>query len=303
MITRHVHNKITWFDVLSPTAEEIREVYAETKIPTDFINDLTSPIPQNEVKFAKNVLKVTLDFPIVKRTDIQHPHEVKFIATKKHLITVRFEDITAIDRFSKEFEVLSLLKSKNNKSAGTHVFYTLLSFMYTSLGSKIDHLETRMQTVEENIFADNEKETLFEISDISRRTISFRHTLSAHQAALKEIELGLKNYFAPTDRFDVDKLQQKYLALSDRTTALTTILEHLRDTNNALLNAKQNEVMKILTIMAFITFPLTLFTSLFGMNTTFTPIVGYEHDFWVIIGIMVVVSVAFFTFFKYKRWM
>ena len=65
----------------------------------------------------------------------------------------------------------------------------------------------------------------------------------------------------------------------------------------------RNEIMKILTIMAFITFPLTLFTSMFGMNTIATPIVGRTGDFWIILGIMVIVSAGLFSFFKYKRWM
>jgi Mg2+ and Co2+ transporter CorA len=43
-------------------------------------------------------------------------------------------------------------------------------------------------------------------------------------------------------------------------------------------------VMKNLTIMAFITFPLTLLSSLFGMNTHDTPIIGFKGDFWLILS-------------------
>jgi magnesium transporter len=80
-------------------------------------------------------------------------------------------------------------------------------------------------------------------------------------------------------------------------------LHELRETNNSLLSTKQNEVMKILTIMAFITFPLSLFASIFGMNTVYLPIVGNQYDFWIITGGMVIATVAFFTFFKKKKWL
>ena len=86
-----------------------------------------------------------------------------------------------------------------------------------------------------------------------------------------------------------------------RTLALFETLEELRNTNSALLTTKQNEIMKLFTILAFITFPLTLFTSMFGMNTIATPIVGGTNDFWMILGIMGVVSIGFFAYFKYKR--
>jgi magnesium transporter len=80
-------------------------------------------------------------------------------------------------------------------------------------------------------------------------------------------------------------------------------LLELRDTNNSLLTTKQNEIMKIFTIMAFVTFPLSLFASLFGMNTVGTPILGNRLDFWIIVGIMFAAASVFFAFFKYKKWL
>jgi Mg2+ and Co2+ transporter CorA len=55
--------------------------------------------------------------------------------------------------------------------------------------------------------------------------------------------------------------------------------------------------------MAFVTFPLTLFASLFGMNTEMTPIIGHPADFWIIVGIMLSAAITFFAYFKYKRWL
>ena len=81
------------------------------------------------------------------------------------------------------------------------------------------------------------------------------------------------------------------------------MLAELRETNNSLVYTKQNEAMKVLTIMAFITFPLSLLAGIFGMNTTATPLIGSRHDFWIIISIMITATVAFFGFFKYKKWL
>jgi len=105
MVERHSYDKLTWIDCINPTGDEVREIVAEANIPVEFTSDLTTMVPRSEVHSQKHALKLTLDFPIVKRTDINHPHEVKFIATTSHLVTIRFEDIEAIHRFRKEFEV------------------------------------------------------------------------------------------------------------------------------------------------------------------------------------------------------
>jgi Mg2+ and Co2+ transporter CorA len=39
------------------------------------------------------------------------------------------------------------------------------------------------------------------------------------------------------------------------------------------------------------------------MNTVVTPILGHPWDFWIIVGIMSSIAVAFFAYFKYKDWL
>lgn len=303
MITRYTFNKTTWIDILNPTSEEVRGVYDECDIPADFTNDLLSRTPHTETRIAKGALKITLDFPIVKRTDIDYPHEVKFIVTKSHLITIRFEDMELIHRFSKEFEVLSILKSAGKRATGGHVFLALLSYIYDGLHTKLDYLESRMQDTENEMFGENEKGTLLNISQIAHRLISFQQVLMAHEGALDDLKNGIASVFSKTYEPAVQNIIVSYEHVVRRVTGLSHTLENLRDTDNALISSKQNEIMKMLTIMAFITFPLSLFSSLFGMNTTTMPIAGLPNDFWIIIGIMIFVSGGFFVFFKYKKWM
>lgn len=301
MIERYEQKNRIWLDVVNPTTDEIREIMTEASIPTDFTNDLTVMIPHNEVLATKNTLKITLDFPIVKRTDINHPHEVKFIVTKSHLVTIRFEEIEALHRFAKEFEVLCVLK--NGKQASTiSLFITMLNFLYDAMYIKLDYLETKLKDVEEEIFNEHEKEMVFELSQVSRRLISFKQTIAAHETALVKLRTGLGTAFGKSHEHNVDNLEHHYRRLTRQIYTLDHTLNDLRETNAALLTTKQNETMKIFTILAFITFPLTLFTSLFGMNTVATPLVGKEGDFWIILGTMIIVTIFFFVYFKYKRW-
>jgi Mg2+ and Co2+ transporter CorA len=83
---------------------------------------------------------------------------------------------------------------------------------------------------------------------------------------------------------------------------LRAVAAEVRETNAALLNARQNEIMKTLTIMAFTTFPLSLIASIFGMNTDYLPIVGTPGDFWIVMGIMIALTASFFVYFRAKHW-
>jgi len=126
--------------------------------------------------------------------------------------------------------------------------------------------------------------------------------MQTHASVIVVLEDKLKDAFGAKTKFDINAIAEHYEHVASRADILAKTIDDLRDTNAGLLNSKQNEIMKIFTIMAFITFPLTLFTSTFGMNTTTTPIIGHQGDFWIIISIMIVVSIGFFAFFKYKKW-
>lgn len=302
MITRFQHSKITWLDVVHPTPEEVREILTECKLPPEFGADLSSMIPHPETRMAKKAVKVTLDFPIVKRTDINHPHEIKFIATPTHVVTVRYEDIEVLHRFSKELEVSALNKRSHKHESGVTLFLSLLLYVYRGLDLKLDYLESLILTVEENIARDNEKEMLFQISTINRKLITFKHTVAGHDRALEEMRAGVLAVFGDQYKHSLDEISVVLANVLHRTSVLSSTLQDLRDTNGTLLTAKQNEVMKTLTIMAFVTFPLTLFTSLFGMNTTNTPLVEDERGFWYVVLIMVLASIGFFWYFKHRKW-
>lgn len=302
MIDRFVHKSVTWYDVVNPTTDEIRELLKEVKFPADFTGDLTTMIPRSDCQATKSAFKATLDFPVVKRTDIDHPHEIKFIATKNSLITIRFEEIEALHRYSKEFEVLSMLSSSRGVSGGV-LFISLLTYLYDGLEQKLDYLEAKLKDIEADVFNGREREMVYVISSLGRRIITFRQTLMTHETALREMPEKIETSFNKKTAEYVEDVQNRHEHTLARIRSIQRTLDEIRETNMALLTTKQNEIMKTLTIMAFTMFPLTLFASLFGMNTTTTPIVGEEGDFWIIVGIMGIVSVTFFIYFRYKKWM
>jgi len=303
MISQYTQGKLTWVDVLNPTSEESRELLETYALSPEIISDIAAPVPRSGAICAGKVLKVTMDFPVVKRTEDIGPYEIKFIVSKNTLITVRYGDVDVIHQFEKEFEVASTLKKTVAGSDGAYLFFVLLTRMYESLEAKLDYLETQMIDVERKIADGQEKQTVFTISEVSRLLISFRHTIKAHEAVLKTVKEQIEVCFTKTTASKMKSIEEQYAYIIGRTNTLFATLDELRNMNFALLTTKQNEVMKILTIMAFITFPLSLFTSIFGMNTQHTPILGANGDFWIILAMMSLITLGFFMFFKYKKWM
>ena len=74
-------------------------------------------------------------------------------------------------------------------------------------------------------------------------------------------------------------------------------IEGLSQTFDSLLTNRTNDIMRVLTYFSTIMLPLTVVASLFGMNVDF-PCVTSTTAFWVIVGIMALMTVGLVFFFR-----
>lgn len=301
MIERFKNGSNVWIDLDKPTAEEARGAMLEAKIPIDLMSDITTPTPRAAVAVAPGVVKIMIDYPVVKRTDIERPHDIKFFVTKHALVTAHYEDITAFHAWKKEFEVFELL-GRTEKMHGGYLFAGLMNVLYDALAKKLDYIDTQIESIEREIFHEREKEMVLEISKVSRKLIAFKQALVAHGEVMEHAHDPLIAIFGAKYKPTLEALDDLYDHVMRRLNALTESASELRETNHALVNTKENEIMKTFSIMAFVTFPLTLFSSMFGMNVSWMPFVDSPHGFWMIVGIMFTIAVSFFMYFRYRRW-
>ena len=80
------------------------------------------------------------------------------------------------------------------------------------------------------------------------------------------------------------------------------VVEGLESTNESVISHRQNDVLRLLTLISVTVLPLTLMTGIFGMNVHF-PGEGSATDFWIIVVAMIVVLAGMVGFFRWKRWL
>jgi magnesium transporter len=152
------------------------------------------------------------------------------------------------------------------------------------------------------MFKQKEVEVVKDLSEISRMLLNFEKQTSAHSDVLSSFDIAGKKLFGDNFAYHLRAISSEYYKVKHAIDSEREFLRELRETNNSLLSTKQNEVMKVLTIMAFMTFPLSLIAAIFGMNTDYLPIVGLPYDFWIVMGIIGTTILSMLTYFRYKKW-
>ena len=305
MITRYQHKNVTWVDLESPTSDEVREIMRKYHIHPIVAEELLHPTLKPRVEFYENnFIYLILHFPAFKHTHAtQQNQEVDFIIGHNFIITTHYDTIDPLHKFSKVFEVDSILDKSGIGNHAGYIIYFMIKKLYGALEHELEYITDALKEIEDQVLKGREKEMVIELSGISRDLLSFKQAVSPHGDVLASFDPAGRQFFGNNFQHYLKNIVSEYYRVQNGIEANLDSLRELRETNNSLLSTKQNEIMKVLTIMAFITFPLSLIASIFGMNTRFLPIVGLPYDFWIIIGIMTVALISFFTFFKYRHWL
>ena len=154
------------------------------------------------------------------------------------------------------------------------------------------------------MFQGREREAVRAISDINREFLHLEAALANQEEPLSRFlkSLVTRNFFGPSFSERMSRIVAERSQVAHLVRAHRAVAAELRETNNALLSALQNEVIKTLTVVNFIFLPLGLISWIFAMRTEGMPIVGSPNAFWILMGIMLTVATILTLFFARKKW-
>ncbi len=305
MIKRHTIHSVPWLDVLSPTENDLRGLSDEFSLDPRTLAEIASPSPRSSVYAYEREIFAVLHFPVNKQTHSEkasYEQEVNFIVGDNFCITVRYDTVDTIHRFGKQADADAVIKHSTSSTSGLHVFISLLNAFYASIDDELHYLEDVTDTVEERIFQGDERNMVESLSQVSRIFMDFRKTLSLQTDSINDLQEIIHSFFGEQESARFEEVYNTHEKFLDTIGHELEAVSELRETNNSLLTAKQNEIVKKLTIMAVLTLPITMVASLFGMNTVNAPLIGHVEDFWLITIVGAFVSLVIFLYFKRKHW-
>jgi magnesium transporter len=171
----------------------------------------------------------------------------------------------------------------------------------------LNKIIVNIEKVEDDIFNERALNTVQEISILRRDIISFRRINWPLRAVVGGLEQRVRR-FSGSDKEEledyfgdvVDHLDKIWSALDE----YKEIIEGLSDTNDSLTSNRINEVMRVLTIIATIMMPLTVVSSIYGMNIPLPGGVesGSPLSFFIMLIFMAMIAGSMLFYFHRKRW-
>ncbi len=306
MIHTHASRGLVWLDLQSPTDDEISGIVQRYDLHPLVGEELRRFPSLPKIQTYKDYLVVVLNIPVRSKKDDAYEiddREVDFVIGKNFLITSHMDTIEQLEYFAKIFEANSVLNKKEKIEHAGHLFYYIVKRIYAGMYSDLENIRDSLLTAEEHIFGGDERRMVEVLSNLSRELIDFRQTARVHQAVWEEMLSSEAKHFFGTDFMEfIRDLRDQFNRIHELVSNSRELLADLRETNASLLNTKQNDIMRTLTIVTFIFYPATFIASLFTIPAAFVPLVGSESGWALILGFMVLVTVGIWYFIKKKGW-
>ncbi len=307
MIRKQDYNGLTWIDLETPTEDELKQISTEYNIHPLVGKELSEPSLRSKVDLYSDFIYLILHFPICsicygeKSGADDGTQEIDFVIGKNFLITTHYEKIEAITEFSQTFAKSYLEEHSRGQAHAGFIFYFLLKSLYGSLSAGLDYINGVLRQAEKRIFAGEEKAMVKNLSAVNHNLLDFRWALKTHRQLLDSLVLAGQDFFGDNFKYHLASIVGEYEKIWNMLESNRETFFDLRQTNDSLLSIKTNETTKILAVLAFIFFPLTIVTQFFGMNTNL-PLIGGPNDYLAVIGIMALAMAMMLIWARSRRW-
>jgi magnesium transporter len=282
-------DNFVWIDICLPDNESLDKIAEEYKL--DYFQIKDSIEKGHLPKFEK---QPNYDFLILRAftstieqgaTTIEElSNKIAFFYNEKKLITIHRSQFIFLDTNNRIY--------KNPEA----ILIYLIDKMVATYQPPLNELDEKISTIEKTIFLkDYSKVSLEDLYFLKTQTRITKKLLQLFQDVINQVVVSEAAMTA---------LQN----IKDKLLSLILNYDEVQENANNLLNTylsvnaqKSNDVMKLLTIFSAFFLPLTFVAGIYGMNFENMPEVKLQTGYFMTLGVMAVIAIIIFFWFKRKK--
>ncbi len=224
--------------------------------------------------------------------------QLSVLLTERVLITHHYEPTPGIAELRTHL-------NKHEMQAGRgpdYLFHLILDAMVDQYVLVLDHVEDVLDGIEDQVFNRPQPELLADILQIKREIITVRKTLVYEREVLARLSRGEFALIDPREAVYYRNVYDHLVRFTELIESSREMVTDLMQTHLAATSNRLNEVMKFLTMMSTIVLPMTLVAGIYGMNFTNFPELKWPLGYPMALGIMTLMGLGSFSFFRWKKW-
>ncbi|HWO96940.1 MAG TPA: magnesium/cobalt transporter CorA [Bacillus sp. (in: firmicutes)] len=281
-----------WVDFSTPTEEESRALRDFFHFHPLAIEDCFHFLQRPKLDYYEGYHFLVLHSLNPKTLS---PEELDIFWSDQYIVTFHLEPSKEIDTAWER-----MLKTSTTTSQGViHVVHQILDKVVDQYFPSVYQIEDSLIQLEAEETSSRGTDELFQIR---RELVQVRRTVFPMRDLLYrilnseriQIPKKYKAYF--TDIYD------HLLKLAESIESNRELTTDIRDSYISLNSNRMNSIMMTLTVITTIFMPLTFIAGIYGMNFEHMPELTWRYGYFLVLGIMAVIGISMFFWFKAKGW-
>ncbi len=260
---------LTWVNVVSPdveTAQELAERFGWH--PLD-VEDIVSKRQRPKVDDYEDegYLFAVLHFPIYdKNVQRLNAGELDLFIGHDYVVTIPHGALHPVTRLFARCEEDDAYREQLFARGSGRLLYDILDDLFDYCFPILDKIAHKLDGIEDEMFEGRSQEVVRDISNVKQEIISYRKIIKPERSTLRVLERRVET-FLPDDLEDYfDDIVDSAERIWDLLDNYKEVVDGLESTNESVLAHRQNDVLRLLTVISVTILPLTIVTGLFGMN-------------------------------------
>lgn len=226
--------------------------------------------------------------------------ELNLFLGPNYVVTVTQHQIKPIERMH---DVLQRNERIFNRGPD-FVAHAILDAIVDEFLPFLDRIDDEVDYLEDAIIMKPEPKSLRRILELKHSILALRRVASPQREVMLRLSRGefSQTLISRKSQIYFRDIYDHLVRIADLSEGVRDIVGGTLDTYLSVSSNKLNEVMKALTIVSTIFLPLTLVTSLYGMNFEFMPELHWRYGYLMVWIIMIGIIVGMLWFFRRRRW-
>src|SRR5438552_2518510 len=294
---------LTWVHLDAPAAAEAAALAERFGWHELDLEDVLSKRQRPKVDDYPDYLFTVLHFPRYDKT-IQRLNaaELDIFLGPDYLVTIPNVELLPVTRLFRRCEQDEEFRTQLFAKGSGRLLYEVLDDLFDYCFPILDKIGYKLDTLEDDVFEGRSEDIVRDISNAKQEIISYRKIIKPERSTLRLLERNVERFLPEELELYFDDIVDASERIWDLLDNFKEVVEALEDTNESAINHRQNDILRVLTVVSVILLPMTLITGIFGMNVHF-PGFGTAAAWWGIVAGMVTLAVGLAAFFRLKRWL
>lgn len=275
--------------------EEIKEVGEKNKIDDFVLRMALDDQHRNKMIELSDSIFLTLKVMNFRGKEFES-EQMLFIITKNYLWSLQ-EYVG--DYFATIRQRIEAGQGIARKKKTNYLLFLIVETIIDNYVMSYNYFKENYKDIQDNQDANSTQELVSLIESNKQELFLLKKAISTLKEAILKIETA--SFSKEESHYFTELKEQAAYMIDD----IDFDLQQLESNLNLVFNMQSdrlNQIMKTLTTFSVIFIPLTFLAGIYGMNFKYMPELDTHYGYFVLLGIMIVVAVLLFWYFKKKKW-